>query len=121
MQLKLLPGEYAVCQPQVLADVPLEDEFWFLSKTDEELSLVCLAESVPEDTLKCETGWRMLRVEGVLDFSLTGILARISGVLAEADVPIFAVSTYNTDYILVKTPNLPVALNALRAADYSIA
>ena len=96
MQLKLIPGEYAVCRPKMLADVPVEDEFWFLAKTDEELSLVCRAESVPEEALKCESGWNMLRIEGVLDFSLTGILARISGVLAEAGVPVFAVSTYNT-------------------------
>ena len=120
MKLKLFPGEYAVCQPKMLADVPVEDECWFLAKTAEELSLVCLAESVPEETLKCEPGWNLLRVDGVLDFSLTGILARISGVLAEAGVPIFAVSTYNTDYILVKATNLPTALQALRTADYIV-
>lgn len=120
MTLKLLPGEFVVCQPKLLADVPVEDEFWFLSKTDEELSLVCLAESAPENTLKSEAGWRAMRVEGVLDFSLTGILAALSGVLADAGIPIFAVSTYNTDYILVKDGNLSRAIDALRNAGHTV-
>lgn len=120
MKLKLLPGEFTVCQPKLPADVPVGDDFWFLAKTDEELSLVCRTESVPGEILKSEPGWRMLRVEGVLEFSLTGILARLSGVLADAGVPIFAVSTYNTDYILIKTTSLAAALNALRRAGYGI-
>lgn len=120
MKLKLFPGEYAVCQPRVLADVPIEDEFWFLGKTDEEISLVCRTESVPDDAAKSEAGWRMFRVEGVLDFSLTGILARLTGILADAGVPVFAVSTFNTDYLLVKNERLSDALDALCAAGYSI-
>lgn len=120
MKLKLFPGEYAVCQPRVLADVPIEDEFWFLGKTDEEISLVCRAESVPDDAAKSEADWRMFRVEGVLDFSLVGILSRLTGVLAEAGIPVFAVSTFNTDYLLVKKDRLTDAVAALSAAGYSV-
>ena len=120
MKLKLFEGEYSVCRPRVLADVPIEDEFWFLAKTDEELSLVCRSESVPDDVEKSESGWRLMRVEGVLVFSLTGILADLSGVLARAGVSIFAVSTYNTDYLLVKNDVLSTALQALREAGHSV-
>ncbi len=67
-----------------------------------------------------EDGWRALRVKGVLDFSLTGILAKISGILANAKIGIFAVSTYNTDYILMKKENFEKALNVLSDAGYDI-
>ena len=120
MKLKLFPGEYAVCQPRVLADVPIEDENWFLAKTHSEISLVCRAESVPDDVIKSEAGWRMFRVEGVLDFSLVGILSRLTGVLANAGVPVFAISTFNTDYILVKDERLSAAQEALVRAGYEI-
>lgn len=120
MILQHIPGDFAVCQPKLLADVPIEDEFWFLGRTDEELSLVCLAASVPEDADRTESGWSMLRVEGPLDFSLTGVLAGLSGRLADAGIPLFAVSTYNTDYILVKTERLSDAIAALRAAGHAI-
>ncbi len=70
------------------------------------------------ETAAREDGWRAFRIEGVLDFSLTGILSAISGILAENGIGIFAVSTYNTDYILVKAENLVKALDVLREAGY---
>lgn len=119
MNLKIISGEFSICKITNIADAPIEDDFWFLSRTDEELSLVCRTESMPDDCTDADSGWSMFRVCGVLDFSLTGILSRLSGVLAEAGIGIFAVSTFNTDYILVKTENLSRTTEALRAAGYT--
>ena len=120
MKLKVLGTVFSVCRTADLSRVDLSREFVFIGKTDEELSVVCPQDAVPEDALAREDGWRAFRVEGVLDFSLTGILARLSGTLAEAGIGLFAVSTYNTDYILVKRENLARALAALSAAGYEI-
>ena len=81
---------------------------------------MCEEEYIPQNATVCEKGWRGFRVEGILDFSLTGILSKISTVLAEEEIGIFAVSTYNTDYILVKEENLQNALNALGNKGYLI-
>jgi len=120
MTLKILPFRMTVCKAAGIADLNLEAEFFFLGKTDEELSLVCRTEDAPAHTLEREDGWRGFRVQGTLDFSLTGILSRLSGILAEQGIGIFAVSTYNTDYILVKKENFDRALSALAAAGYTI-
>lgn len=120
MQLQIIPGAFAVCKIPDASQVNFADDFFFLSRTDEELSLVCREASVPDNYAEIETGWSMFRVAGVLDFSLTGILSSLSGTLAEANVGIFAVSTYNTDYILVKTDDLSRAAEALRAAGHIV-
>lgn len=120
MQLQIIPGQFAVCKIPDASQVNFDDDFYFLSRTDEELSLVCREASVPGSRTEIETGWSMFRVAGVLDFSLTGILSGLSAALAEAKVGIFAVSTYNTDYILVKTDDLPRAIEALRAAGHTM-
>ena len=120
MVLERLPYDLTVCKAAGIADLNLEAEFFFLGKTDEEVSLVCRTEDVPAHTLEREDGWRGFRVQGTLDFSLTGILSRLSGILAEQGIGIFAVSTYNTDYILVKKENFDRALSALAAAGYTI-
>ena len=121
MELKRLPYELTVCTVESLAGVDLGSGFFFVGKTDEEISLVCETCSVPAQTLAREDGWRAFRIEGVLDFSLVGILSKLSGVLAESGIGIFAVSTYNTDYILVKGENFDRAAEALAAAGYAIA
>ena len=114
MVLKAISGEFSVCSLTGIEGVSLEDEFCFLSRTDEELSLVCRSERVPAGARKMEDGWRMFRVEGIVDFSLTGILSRLSSALAEARIGVFAVSTFNTDYILVRTTDFDRAREALR-------
>ncbi len=114
MVLKAISGEFSVCSLTGIEGVSLEDEFCFLSRTDEELSLVCRSERVPAGARKMEDGWRMFRVEGIVDFSLTGILSRLSSALAEARIGVFAVSTFNTDYILVRTADFDRAREALR-------
>jgi hypothetical protein len=100
--------------------IDLSQPFTFAARTDEELSLVCPTRAVPEHTLHREDGWRGWRIEGVLDFSLIGILSRLSGVLADNKIGLFAVSTYNTDYILVKEENYKRALSVLEQAGYEI-
>ncbi|MDO4512780.1 MAG: ACT domain-containing protein, partial [Lachnospiraceae bacterium] len=81
---------------------------------------VCETKSVPTNTIERDDGWKCFRIQGVLDFSLIGILAKISRLLAENEIGIFAVSTYNTDYILVKEDNYDKALKALAKAGYDI-
>ena len=120
MRLKRLDFDFSVCKIPDVSGVDFSREFCFLGKTDAELSLVCETEAVPGNVLVREDGWRAFRIEGTLDFSLVGILAKISGILAENGVGIFAVSTYDTDYILVKRENFDRALEALRRAGYEI-
>ena len=120
MQLKILPGGLTVCRLPSTDAIDLSADFYFIGRTDEEISLVCRTECVPENTEKREDGWRAFRIEGTLDFSLVGILSKISGILAESGIGIFAVSTYNTDYILVKAEQLDRAVRALETAGYGI-
>ena len=120
MELKKLSGDFSICQVAELSGAPFADEFCFAAKTDEECSLVCETAHVPQGALKRDDGWKAFRVQGVLDFSLIGILSRLSTVLAENGVGIFAVSTYNTDYILVKREHFKRALDALSGAGYEI-
>ena len=120
MELKKLEHRLSVCKVTDLSDIDLAADFYFIGKTDEELSLVCRTEDAPEKTIQREDGWRGFRIQGVLDFSLIGILSKISGILAENKIGIFAVSTYNTDYILVKEDNYERALNVLAAAGYKV-
>ena len=120
MELKKLPYDLTVCKVVSLADVALDSEFFFIGKTDEELSLVCRTEDTPEDTTERDDGWKGFRIEGVLEFSMIGIMSKLSGILAEHEIGLFAVSTYNTDYILVKEENFTEALEVLAAEGYTI-
>ena len=120
MTLQLLNQTFTVCQLNSIADADLTAPFTFLARTDEEISLVCPVQSCPSGALNRQDGWKSLRIPGVLDFSLIGILARVADCLAKAQVPLFAVSTYNTDYILFREQHEPAALNALKAAGYDI-
>ena len=120
MKLKKLPYNLTVCKTQSISNINLSSDFFFIGRTDEELSLVCRTEDVPERTLERDNGWRGFRIEGVLDFSLIGILSKFSALLAENGIGIFAVSTYNTDYILVKAENFDRAMDVLAAAGYEV-
>lgn len=120
MKLKALPRTLTVCKLADAAAIDLNQDFYFLARTDEELSLVCRTEATPANTTDRDDGWRGFRIEGVLDFSLIGILSKLSAVLAEHKIGIFAVSTFNTDYILVKEENFDRALRALAEKGYTI-
>ena len=121
LKLRTLPYELTVCRLASAEQFRPAMDFYFLGRTDEEISLVCRTEDTPAETLAREDGWRGFRIEGMLDFSLVGILSKLSAVLAENGIGIFAVSTFNTDYILVKAEDLDRALAALAAAGYIIA
>lgn len=114
MQIKKIEGDFTVCKVVDFSEVNFEAEYCFTAKTDEENSVVCRTEDVPKNTIAREDGWRAFRVEGILDFSLTGILANISALLAEENIAIFAVSTFNTDYIFVKKESEMDALDKLQ-------
>lgn len=120
MTLELLPQKFSVCQIENPGQADLTAPFTFLSRTDEEISLVCESEKAPKDALKREDGWRGLRIAGPLDFSLIGILAKIAGLLAAQKISIFALSTYNTDYVLVKEEKLSAALDTLKKSGYTL-
>lgn len=120
MKLKQIEGNFSICQLSDLPEFGKEQEFFFCGKTDEEISLVCRTEEAPENTLSREDGWRAFRIQGVLDFSLIGVLAKISSLLAEGGIGIFVVSTYNTDYVLTKQKDYERALDILTQAGYSI-
>lgn len=121
MDLKRIEGQLTVCKLKSTAAIDMNKDFYFIGKTDEEISLVCRTEDTPEETLERDDGWRAFRIQGTLDFSLIGILSKISSILAENKIGIFAVSTYNTDYILVKKENFDAALMALDKNGYNIA
>lgn len=120
MELKKLNYDITVCKVASEFDINLNKEFYFIGKTDEECSLVCVTEDTPANTLEREDGWKGFRIQEVLDFSLIGILSKLSGILAEHKIGIFAVSTFNTDYILVKEENFDRALKILDLAGYDI-
>ena len=120
MEIRKLPGNFSVCKVEDYSLVDQHTEFCFTGKTDEENSLVCPTDKVPDNTTSREDGWRMFRIQGVLDFSLIGIPADISRILAENKIGIFAISTFCTDYILTKEENYQKALDALSRAGYKI-
>lgn len=122
MRLSVLPGALTVCR--LPADAPLPDwaltpPFFSVTRTSEELSVVVPEDAAPPDTV-AERGWRALKVEGPLDFALVGILASLTATLAAAGIPLFALSTFDTDYLLVGADRLGAAVAALRAAGHEI-
>lgn len=120
MELKKINHKLTVCKVADVSDIDMSADFYFIGKTDEELSLVCRTEDTPAQTTARDDGWRGFRIQGVLDFSLIGILSKLSGILADNKIGIFAVSTYNTDYILVKEENFERALDILAAEGYTV-
>ncbi len=118
MELKKLDYDLTVCKAASIADIDLTTDFFFIGKTNEEISLVCLTSDVPPHTTERDDGWKGFRIQGILDFSLIGILSELSGVLADNKIGIFAVSTYNTDYILVKKEDFHRTVDVLTAAGY---
>lgn len=120
LEIKVIAQDFSICKPENLSQIKFEDDYIFIGKTDEELSLVCSTESVPDNTLSRDDGWKAFRIQGVLDFSLIGILSRITTLLADNKIGVFAISTYNTDYILTKKENFEDALRVLSDNGYII-
>ncbi len=120
MELQRLAHEFSICRVLSLDEINTDADFCFTAKTDEEISVVCPIENIPVHTAARDDGWRAFRIEGVLDFSLIGILAKISSILADNNIGIFAVSTYNTDYIFTKRESFDKACRLLADAGYTI-
>ena len=122
LTMKLLKEKYGVCRLDKNELIPKwaqNSDFFSITKTCDELSIVCSEADIP-DNIKCEQDWRILKIEGPLDFSLIGILASISTILAQNGISIFAISTYDTDYILVKNKNIGDAIQALTKERYEV-
>ncbi len=116
LRFSVLRDEAGICRLPPEAIIPewaYRGEFFSITKTTEELSIVCLSRVIPE-SVDQEAGWQVLKIEGILSFGLVGVLAQVSAVLAEAEVSIFAISTYNTDYVLVKNRDFDAAVVVLR-------
>ena len=122
MTLTVLEGRYSVCRLEASATIPSwarDGAFLSVTRTDDELSIVCPQDAIPP-ALQAESDFRILKVEGPLDFSLTGLLANLSSTLAAAKISIFALSTFDTDYILVRHDDLSAAQAALTAAGHTL-
>jgi hypothetical protein len=122
LTLFLVPQTFAICQFAPGTPFPewvQTNSFFSVTSTSEELSLVCLMESLPSD-VDADRDWRCFKLQGPIPFSLTGILNSLTMPLAQANLGIFAISTYDTDYVLVKQEVLPQALSALTEAGHTI-
>jgi uncharacterized protein len=122
LDLDLAPGAYAICRLKAEEQVPewaTRGAFVSVTRTPTELSVVCAFDTVPRGTA-CEGPWRLLVVRGPLDFALTGILASMASPLADAGVSIFAISTHDTDYVLVPAADVDRAVEALRSAGHRV-
>ena len=122
IKLSLMPGSYAVCRLDSQAPPPtwaMKGAFCSVTRTADELSIVC-AESDVADGILYEPGWRMFKLEGPFDFTLVGVLLAVIQPLAEKGVSIFAVSTYDTDYVLVHEPQLAQAVAALTERGHQV-
>ena len=120
MEIRKLNQDFSVCKVMDYSLINMDAEYSFIGKTDEEKSLVCITGDVPSNVIERDDGWKGFRIQGVLDFSLIGILSKITEILAENSISIFAISTYNTDYVLIKKENYQKALDILEHSGYAI-
>lgn len=122
LKMKLLKEKYGVCRldkNELIPNWAVDGEFYSITKTEDELSIVCVQDKIPQG-IKCEENWKVLKIEGPLDFSLVGILAAISNLMAKNSISIFAISTYDTDYILIKEKDVDRAIMALESDRYKV-
>jgi hypothetical protein len=122
LNLTVVDGTFAVCRLGADAPIPpwaTGGSFFSITRTADELSAVCRQDAVPEGVVG-ERGWRCLRVAGTIPFSVVGVLASLVAPLAEAGISVFAVSTFDTDYLLVKEKDFGEALDALRRSGHAV-
>ncbi len=121
LKLKILDGLYAVCQVgENFKDFDLENkDFFSITKTEDEVSVVMLQDKIKSE-IKAEKDWKILKIEGILDFSLIGILSKISSILAKNQISVFVISTFNTDYILIKEEKIEEAISILTQEEYEV-
>lgn len=120
MKLEILTGEYSVCRLSPDANIPkwALSHFSSITRTGHELSIVCRSQAIP-DGVQREDGWKLFRIAGQLEFSMIGVIAAISKVLCEASISIFVISSFDTDYVMVKADQFAHAAESLTAAGYT--
>lgn len=118
--ISLHDGEYSICRLRRIPDADAIQGIFFIARTSEEISLVCRSSCVPDDAEEVSPGWALLQVEGPLDFSMVGVISRISSALSDAGVSMFATSTFLTDYFLVRTPDVRKASASLASEGYEV-
>jgi len=122
LSLEVLPESLSICRlppDSTLPEVATRGSFWSVTKTDQELSIVTTSNQAPANCEQ-ESGWRCMRVGGILDFSLTGVITAIATPLAQAGISILPISTYETDYLLVRDSDLENAISALKEAGHFV-
>ena len=122
LNLSILPDMYAVCRMPSKTDIPtwgIASSFYCITQTSDELSIVCESKAVPT-RVQAKRNWRIVKVEGPLDFSLTGMLASLAIPLANAQISIFVISTFDTDYLLVQDKSLSKALTVLKESGFTV-
>jgi hypothetical protein len=122
LNLTVVDGIFAVCRLGADATIPAwatAGRFFSITRTADELSIVCDPDAMPEGIV-CERGWRCLRVAGTMPFSVVGVLASLTAPLAEAGISVFAISTFDTDYLLVKAEDLERSVDVLRGCGHTI-
>lgn len=120
MTLIPLPYAFTFCQVVDYSKVLLNRPYCFIQKTPRENALICLSDSVPENVIAQDPGWKAFYIEGKLDFSMLGVLAKITSILADLSIPVCALSTFDTDYFFIKKSEFRTALSALYEAGYEI-
>ncbi len=119
MELKVLEQNFNICKVKEIKNIDTNNEFLFIGKTDEEISIVCEDKYTPEDYVDISRNWKCIKILGVLDFSLIGVLSKISTILAQHEISVFVVSTYNTDYILVRKEKIEESIQCLKDEGYN--
>ena len=120
IKLKILSDIFSVCQVASLDDINIDGDYMFVLKTEGEISLLCKTVRVPKNHLKCEDGWKVLKIDGVFDFTVYGVLAKILELLAYAKTPVLVMSAYDTDYILIKEDKLDSSIKLLQNNGYEV-
>lgn len=120
MKLKVIDREFAICKLMDIEDVDLHQKYCFLAKTDEEISYICTVDNIPDDCINYKRGWVAFRIQETLDFDLVGVVAAISDILAQEQISIYSISTYNTIYMLIRKENVSEATKVLELNGYTI-
>lgn len=120
MKIKVIKREFTVCKVDCMKKIDFSDKYCFIGKTDEEISLICSKKCAPKETLERSDGWRAFRLQGQLDFSLIGVISELTETLSRNKISLLTVSTFNTDYVLVKAEDLERTLVLLEDQDYKI-
>ncbi len=120
MKIKVLEQEFVICKIESFEEVSIHDEFCFISKTNDEISLVCTSRYIPNKVTNIQKGYRAFRFEEELNFNAIGTIAKVTSLLSLNEIQLLVISTFNTDYFLIKNTKLNKALDILSANNYSV-